>query len=119
MHAAFNMPTLMATAEPVVQPEYVEFNDTTSGGTPIDIRFRTPRTGPVPIQRSARGSGDSVVNAKPTRAEGTGATLRTSHRSSVWLVVALVIAVLAAAAIVYAVVTPTKHKAAAVAPATP
>ena len=96
--------------------EHVEFNDTTSGGTPIDIRFRRPRD-PVPPARAAQGS-DSVNDQLVA---GTGAVARRSpaarlaawigdHRGLLWTLAGVVVAVLAAAAIIYAIVTPTKHK---------
>ncbi len=94
--------------------EYVEFEDKTSGGTPIDIRFRrTPRAVPVPPVRTAVGS-DSIQGASKIPAhtpnEGTGAVLKRSRSSPILLTIGLVVALLAAAAIVYAIAMPAKHK---------
>jgi len=89
--------------------EHVEFNDVTSGGTPIDIRFRRPRADAA-IARTPEGSGE----VKP----GTGAVAkrrlreRIAERSGLlWTLAGLIVATIATIAIVYAIITPTKHKA--------
>ncbi len=93
--------------------EWTDFEDKTSGGTPIDIRFRrTPK--PLSPQRAAMGS-DSVLSGSrvmPIQTpEGTGAVVKQSIRGPLYLTIGLIIALLAAAAIIYAIVSPTKHKA--------
>jgi serine/threonine-protein kinase len=97
--------------EQAPQQEWTDFEDKTSGGTPIDIRFRrTPK--PLSPVRAAQGS-DTVTSTIPLVpvAEGTGAVVKRSLRGPVYLTIGLVIALLAAAAIIYVVVTPAKHKA--------
>ena len=90
--------------------QFVEWTDTTSGGTPIDIRFRPPgsmsqrlgpRTQPVPIQRSAVGS--DTNRPKHTPNEGTGAVVKQAPSRLLWI--AILIALLAAGAIIFTIAT--------------
>ena len=103
-------PMAIGQLAPPGPDEHVEFNDVTSGGTPIDIRFRRPR---AELARAAEGSGGDTA-LKP----GTGAVARRrlserlAERSGLlWTLLGLIVAIVATIAIVYAIVTPTKRKA--------